>query len=163
MWSCLNSTSSILSQINQTYVTLIPEVKNLELVTKFRHINLRNVIYKLLSKVLTNRLKKVLSLIILMSQSAFVSEHLIIDNILVNFETLHHIKIQNIRRKWFITVKLDMNKAYDMVEWVFLKQIMRQLSFHDKSITLMIECISIVSYSIMVNEELKGLIKCLGD
>ena len=56
-----------------------------------------------------------------------------------------------------------MNKAYDMVEWVFLKQIMRQLSFHDKSITLMIECISIVSYSIMVNEELKGLIKCLGD
>ena len=138
-------------------------MKNLELVTKFRHINLRNVIYKLLSKVLTNRLKKVLSLIILMSQSAFVSEHLIIDNILVNFETLHHIKIQNIRRKWFITVKLDMNKAYYMVEWVFLKQIMRQLSFHDKSITLMIECISIVSYSIMVNEELKGLIKCLGD
>ena len=163
MWSCLNSTSSILGQINQTYVTLIPEAKNLELVTKFRHINLRNVIYKLLSKVLTNRLKKVLSLIILMSQSAFISEHLIIDNILVNFETLHHIKIQNIRRKWFIIVKLDMNKAYDMVEWVFLKQIMRQLSFHDKSITLMIECISIVSYSIMVNEELKGLINCLRD
>ena len=138
-------------------------MKNLELVTKFRHINLCNAIYKLLSKVLANRLKKVLSLIILMSQSAFVSEHLIIDNILVNFETLHHIKIQNIRRKWFITVKLDMNKAYYMVEWVFLKQIMRQLSFHDKSITLMIECISIVSYCIMVNEELKGLINCLGD
>ena len=112
---------------------------------------------------LANRLKKVLSLIILMSQIAFVLENWITDNILVNFETLHHMKIHNIRRKWFITVKLDTNKTYDMVEWVFLKQIMRQLSFHDKSITLMIECISIVSYSIMVNEELKGLINYLGD
>lgn len=96
-------------------------MKTLELMTKFRPINSRNVIYKLVSKVLANRLKKVLSLIILMSQSAFVPEHLITNNILVNFETLHHMKIQNIRRKLFMTVKFDMSKAYDMMEWVFLE------------------------------------------
>ena len=61
--SCLNSNSKETS-LNHTFITLIPKVKSLEFVTKFRHIALCNILYKLVSKVLANRLKKVLPYII---------------------------------------------------------------------------------------------------
>ncbi len=61
--TCLNI-GKILKAINHTYITLIPKVKNPEEVKEFRPISLCNVIYKLLSKVLTNRLKNILPKII---------------------------------------------------------------------------------------------------
>ena len=88
---CLNS-GSLFSGLNHTFISLIPKVKNLEYVTKFRLIAICNILYKLVSKVLANRLKKVLPHIISESQSAFQSDKEIFDNILVAFETLHHMK-----------------------------------------------------------------------
>ena len=60
---CLNS-GSLISGLNHTFISLIPKVKNLEFVTEFRPIALCNILYKLVSKVLANRLKKVLLYII---------------------------------------------------------------------------------------------------
>jgi hypothetical protein len=85
----LNS-GKILKAINHTYITLIPKVKNPEDVKEFRPISLCNVIYMILSKVLANRLKKILPQIVSKSQSAFVPGKLITNNILVAFEIFHH-------------------------------------------------------------------------
>jgi len=68
------------------------------------------------SKVLANRLKKILPDIILESQSAFQVNKAISDNILVAFETLHHMKNEKGRKSGFMTLKLDISKAYDQVE-----------------------------------------------
>jgi len=68
------------------------------------------------SKVVSNRLKQVLSNLISESQSAFQLNKAILDNILVAFETLHHMKIQKSRKMGFMTLKLDMSKAYDRVK-----------------------------------------------
>ena len=91
MVSCLNS-NSMEPGLNHTFITLIPKVKSPEFVSEFRPIALCNILYKLVSKVLANRLKKVLPHIISESQSAFQSDKAISDNILVAFETLYHMK-----------------------------------------------------------------------
>ena len=84
----LNS-ATLPNHLNHTFITLIPKKKNPEFASEFRPISLCNVLYKLFSKVLANRLKKILPNIITENQSAFIKSRLISDNILVVFESLH--------------------------------------------------------------------------
>lgn len=126
--SCLNS-GKILSGLNHTSITLIPKVKSPKYVTEFHAIALCNILYKLMSKVLANRLKKVLPHIISKSQSAFQLDKEILDNILVAFETPHHMKMKKTRKVGHMALKLDMSKACGKLEWIFLQRIMKKNGF----------------------------------
>lgn len=83
------NTSVLLWGMNETYICLIPKTKASRKITEYRPISLRNVIYKIVSKVLANCLKGILAEIIDESQSGFVSGRLITGNVLVAFETMH--------------------------------------------------------------------------
>ena len=152
----LNS-SSLPEHLNHTFITLIPKKKNLEHASEFKPISLCNVLYKIFLKVLANRLKRILSKIITEYQSAFTESRLIFDNILVAFESLHSMQ-KHTGKDAFMAIKLDMSKAYDRVEWPYLKVVMRKMGFNDKWIKLLMLCVTTVSYSILVNREPKGLI-----
>jgi hypothetical protein len=102
--------------LNSTYIALIPMSKNPVCLIDYRPISLCNVLYKLISKVLANGIKEVLPAIISPYQSAFILGHLVTDNILAVYETLHTMHSQMYSKLGFMVVKLDMSKAYNRVE-----------------------------------------------
>lgn len=117
------------SLLNRTHIALIPKVKNPESISQFRPISLCNFSYKIISKILANRLKKWLPKIIEPEQSAFVQDRQIQDNILIVQEVLHQMRITKRRRKHQAVLKLDMQKAYDRVEWDFVRDCMLKMGF----------------------------------
>lgn len=116
--------------LNTTNLILIPKTNEPQTMTHFRPISLCNFSYKIFSKVLANRIKPLLPSIISQAQSAFVSERLIQDNILIAHEVFHFLKLRKSTKTFEMGVKLDMNKAYDRVEWDFLENVMLKMGFH---------------------------------
>jgi hypothetical protein len=103
------------TSINATYIALIPKIKNPTCIIEYRPISLCNVLYKLIARVLANRMKQILPNIISLTQSAFIFGRLITDNVLVAFEALHTSDVRMSGRQGYMTLKLDMSKAYDRV------------------------------------------------
>ena len=83
-------------KFNEIHIVLIPKIKNPTKITQYRPISLSRVISRLTSKVLANRLKRFLPSIISENQSAFMSDRLITDNVLVAFETMHYLN----KKRW---------------------------------------------------------------
>ena len=102
---------------------------------------------------LSNRLRKVLPHIISRSQSTFQSNKVISDNTLVAFESLHHMKHRKGGKVGHMALKLDMNKAYDRLEWAFLKRMMEKMGFHVRLVGWIMECVQSVTYYVLINDE----------
>lgn len=102
-------------ELNYTHIALIPKIKNPTKISDFRPISLCIVLYKIIAKVLANRMKKFLESIISETQSAFVPGRLITDNIVVSFELVHFMNQQRASNNCNMALKLDMGKAYDRV------------------------------------------------
>lgn len=112
------NTSHMLPKLNYTYIVLIPKIlkKFLRKRSDYRPISLCNVIYKIIAKVLANRLKQILPNIIAPTHSAFVLVRLITDNVLVAYEALHTMRGKMKGKTGSLAMKLDISKAYDKVE-----------------------------------------------
>jgi hypothetical protein len=137
--------------INDTFITLIPKFKTPTCIMKYKPISLCNVIYKVIAKVLANRLKKVLPHIISSNQRTFIPGRLIIDNILVAFEALHTMVARIKGKKGYMALKLDMSKAYDRVKCDFLEAMMTKIGFAGRRVEMVMTCVCTVLYSILIN------------
>jgi hypothetical protein len=113
--------------INEITVVLIPKKDEPELDSV--PIPLCNVIYKVMSKRLVNRIRLLLHDIIEPTQSAFIPGRRIVGNVLIAFECLHAITNRNNKCRKFRAYKLDLTKAYDRVDWGFLEGVLKQLGF----------------------------------
>ncbi|XP_019167308.1 PREDICTED: uncharacterized protein LOC109163041 [Ipomoea nil] len=148
---CLN-TNSLPPGLNNTDVVLIPKKDVPEQVTDLRPIALSNVIYRIMAKMITRRMKPLMDSIISESQSAFIPGRLITDNILIASEVGHYLNRKQCGVVGWGALKLDMAKAYDRMEWPFLKGMMMALGFNDKWIELIMTCVTTVSYNFLAQE-----------
>lgn len=147
------SNGYMLKQWNQTFIALIPKVERPENPGQLRPISLCNVIYKIISKCLTNRMKVIMPEIVGPYQNAFVSGRLMGDNCLLSHEVLNFTKKRKKGRDFYAVLKIDMNKAYDRVNWDFISWLLEHMGFPHIWVHWIKQCISTVSYSILINGE----------
>ncbi|XP_074291071.1 uncharacterized protein LOC141617832 [Silene latifolia] len=142
-------TGQLLRQVNTTTLTLIPKVDNPKSVLEFRPVACCNIIYKAITKVMCNRLNKVLPDIINESQGGFVKNRNIVENVLIcqDLVRMYNRKVASPR----CMIKIDLKKAYDSVEWNFLSQMLYALKFPKGFINLVMVCVTSLTYSLSVN------------
>nr|GEU98166.1 reverse transcriptase domain-containing protein [Tanacetum cinerariifolium] len=119
----------LLSELNHTIIALFPKVSSPSRVTDFRPISCCNVLFKTITKIIANHLKESLKVLVSSNQSVFVPGRSIANNILLTQELMHNYHLdRGVPRCAF---KVDIQKAYDMVDWDFLKMVLIGFGFHE--------------------------------
>lgn len=149
-------TKSFPGELNYTNVFLIPKKEDASCLKDLRPISLCNVLYKILAKVLANRMKTVLPFIISENQSAFVQNRNIIDNVLVAFELIQHMSKKKHGAMGEVALKLDISKSYDRVSWSYLRQRLIIMGFCDTWVDWMMLCVKTVTYNFCFNDSIIG-------
>ena len=143
------TTGKLLKQVNSTLLALIPKVHNPMTVGDFRPISCCNVLYKIIAKLLVQRLSVVLDKLINPSQAAFIPGRSIGDNILLAQELFTGYNQTRLPPR--CPLKVDIRKAYDTVEWDFLVATLQLFGFPPTFTRWIEECISTTSFSVGLN------------
>ncbi|RVX21268.1 putative ribonuclease H protein [Vitis vinifera] len=146
-------------RVNATFLVLVPKRGGAEDLKDFRPISLVGSLYKLLAKVLANRIKKVMGKVISESQNAFVEGRQILDAVLIANEAVDSRLKDNVGG---VLCKLDIEKAYDRVSWSFLLAVLKEMGFGERWIKWIDWCISTVKFSVLVNGSPSGFSKARG-
>jgi hypothetical protein len=144
------SNGHMLKAMNHTFLALIPKTNAASTVHQFRPISLCNVIYKTISKILANRLKQMLPKLISPWQAGFVPSRLIQDNSIIAHELFHSMKKKK-GKGGYIALKVDMEKAFDKMEWSFIDEVLKCFGFSNKWIGWISQRISTLTFSILLN------------
>lgn len=144
----------ILKQLNHTIITLIPKTQREPGVGDYRPIACSNVAYKIISKIISNRLAPFMSKIISNSQSAFVNGRNITDNIYLAQELVRGYNVTNSPPK--CCLKIDLRKAYDSISWDFMREVIQGLGVPSIMVQWIMQCVSTASFSIAINGSLHG-------
>ncbi|XP_071920617.1 uncharacterized protein [Coffea arabica] len=142
---------------SSTTITLLPKKEGACEWKDFRPISLSNVSSKIISKILSTRINTLLPKLILEFQTGFIPGRGIQDNVLLAQELI--LDLDKKLRHPNVILKLDMEKAYDRVEWGFLLYMLREFGFKEGVVDLVFRLISNVSFSVLVNGELASFFK----
>ncbi|GKC57120.1 RNA-directed DNA polymerase, eukaryota, reverse transcriptase zinc-binding domain protein [Tanacetum coccineum] len=126
-------------------------------VTDFRPIACCNVLYKCISKVITNRIKPVLGMLVSNNQCAFIPRMSIQDNIFLTQELMKGYNRKGGPKR--VAIKIDLQKAYDTVSWSFLKRILKNYGFRVKMVKWIMQCVTTAGFTINVNRDRIGYFK----
>jgi len=139
---------TILKSLNSTFLALVPKEEDANTPEKFRPIALCHVIYKIISKVIANRLKPILPNLISEEQSGYLEGRQILDNILLAQEMVHTLQT---RKKAGMLMQLDLSKAFDKFNWKYLEAVLTAFGFEHQWIKWILALIKSSTFSILVN------------
>jgi hypothetical protein len=134
--------------LNATFLALIPKSENPGSFGEYRPIALCNLVYKIITKIIANRIKSTLSFGISKEQFGFLEGRQITDAIGIVQEALHSIKVKNIKA---LVLKLDMIKAYDRVDWGFLRLVLLQVGMSLEATDWIMGCVTSANYVVLIN------------
>ena len=123
--------------LNGTNIVLIPKVQSLESISSYKPISLCNLVYKIITKIIVGRLIPYLDKLISPCQAAFVPGRRGVD--------------KTKGKGGYMALKIDLEKAYDKLEWSFIKDMLIRFNLPRKLIDLIMSCISSVSTSLLFN------------
>ncbi|XP_020253837.1 uncharacterized protein LOC109830891 [Asparagus officinalis] len=147
----------LLGVVNSTYIALIPKIQCPKTPTDFRLISYCNCLYKIISKILANRIQSVMGFLTNEAQCAFVKSRQITNNML-----LAHELVKNYGRKHVsprVMINIDIRKAFDTISWKFLQDILNDMGFPKVFTSWITTCIPTPRYSISLNGSLHGYFK----
>ncbi|KAG7578318.1 hypothetical protein ISN45_Aa03g025130 [Arabidopsis thaliana x Arabidopsis arenosa] len=145
------------SSLNSTSLVLIPKIPGAEELKNFRPISCLNTVYKIISRLLMNRLKTTLPDLILPNQTAFVKDRLLLENVLLASEVIQGYHINS--RKARITLKVDIAKAFDSVRWDFLLITLQAYQIPTSFLNWIRACVCCPSFSVSINGVTSGFFK----
>ncbi|XP_062100619.1 uncharacterized protein LOC133806546 [Humulus lupulus] len=140
--------------LNSTLLSLISKVEHPVNASEFRPIACCNTIYKCISKMLCNRLNKVLPALINRNQGAFIKNRLLAHNVLILQDLLKGYNRRNISPRCLM--KIDISKAYDSIDWKFLENLLNALCFPKRFIRWIMVCLRGSSYALVLNGSIQG-------
>jgi len=117
---------TILKALNTSFIALIPKQENAMTPDRFRPIALCNVVYKIISKIITNRLKPLPLTLVSKEQTRYVEGRQILNNIIQAHEVIHSLKSN---KQPGIIIQLDLEKAYDKLSWAYIREVLKSYGF----------------------------------
>lgn len=143
----------VMKIFNNTFIALVPKKEEALSFNDFRPFALCNIVYKIILKVMENRLKVVLYAVISPKKSGFSPNRSIYEGIIVAYEAIHSIRLAKTKK---MLVKLDIRKEYDEVNRSFLLKVLRRFGFSEEWIKWVANCINTTRFSILLNGSPQG-------
>lgn len=134
--------------INATFIALIPKSDSSTSYDDFQPISLYNCLYKIISKVIAKRIKEILSRKISREKFGFLEGRQIHEAIGIAQEGLHSLKTKTLKG---VVIKLDLLKAYDRVNWLYIRMLLTHLGLSYGFIRWVMSCLTTISFVVLVN------------
>ena len=138
--------------MNRTHITLILKMQGSEVSGNYRPISLCNTVYKIVTKIIVARLRPHLDKLISPFQFAFVPGKKVVDNTIIVQEMIHTLSRKK-GKVGYMALKIDLEKAYDKLEWSFIRDMLFKANLPEDLIGIIMSCISTISTEILVNGE----------
>ena len=142
---------SEIKRVNHTFLSLIPKQDNQEILAHFRPISLCNVMYKLVTKLIALKLKNLMPKLIGAAQCSFVPGRQSTDNILIAQEVVHSMRIKK-GNVGFMAIKADLEKAYDRLNWDFIRDTLAVVGLPVNLIEVIMWCVSSADMQLIWNK-----------
>ncbi|KAJ4761696.1 RNA-directed DNA polymerase (reverse transcriptase)-related family protein [Rhynchospora pubera] len=150
-------TAHLDANVATSNMVLVPKVESAKHVTDFRPISVCNFLYKVISKILANRMKRFIPALVSTNQTAFTPGRDISENMVVFREVMHSIKKRSFQPPSFC-FKCDLSKAFDRMKWGFIFKVLAVFGFPGEFIQWIKACVTMARFSILINGKADGFI-----